>query len=160
MNHNEYEKRIPEFTTTKLLFDRVYLELGLYSELGEVLSFFKKKIRGDRQSTEKLILEMGDCYWYAVALLRHVGSKFDDHIVWEISPFRNYEHAARVFLDLVSTRDRHNGYDTAFLDDVLVNLQNLGAMIGVPLETVLQKNIEKLEGRRERGTLQGDGDDR
>jgi hypothetical protein len=32
--------------------------------------------------------------------------------------------------------------------------------IGVPLNTIMQMNLEKLNDRKERGTLQGSGDNR
>jgi len=32
--------------------------------------------------------------------------------------------------------------------------------VGVPLNTIMQENLRKLHDRKERGTLQGSGDDR
>lgn len=46
------------------------------------------------------------------------------------------------------------------LGDVLWYLAAVSRDIGVTLEDVAQMNIEKLESRKERGTLQGNGDNR
>lgn len=46
------------------------------------------------------------------------------------------------------------------LGDVLWYLAAVSRDIGVSLEDVAMMNIEKLESRKERGTLQGDGDNR
>ena len=46
------------------------------------------------------------------------------------------------------------------LGDVLWYLAAVSRDIGVSLEDVAMMNIEKLEDRKERGTLQGDGDNR
>lgn len=46
------------------------------------------------------------------------------------------------------------------LGDVLWYLAAVARDIGVTLEDVAMMNIEKLESRKERGTLQGDGDNR
>jgi NTP pyrophosphatase (non-canonical NTP hydrolase) len=46
------------------------------------------------------------------------------------------------------------------LGDVLWYLSQLATELDIDLESVAQKNIEKLESRLERGTLNGSGDDR
>lgn len=46
------------------------------------------------------------------------------------------------------------------LGDVLWYVIAVANELGVTLEDVVQTNTEKLLGRRERGTLQGSGDDR
>ena len=46
------------------------------------------------------------------------------------------------------------------LGDVLWYLAAVARDIGVTLEDVAQMNVEKLESRKERGTLQGNGDNR
>jgi NTP pyrophosphatase (non-canonical NTP hydrolase) len=46
------------------------------------------------------------------------------------------------------------------LGDVLWYAARLSMELGVTLETVAEKNVEKLKGRMERGTVQGNGDER
>jgi NTP pyrophosphatase (non-canonical NTP hydrolase) len=49
---------------------------------------------------------------------------------------------------------------TLELGDVLGYLSELCTQLGISLEGVASKNIEKLRGRQARGTLGGDGDSR
>lgn len=44
--------------------------------------------------------------------------------------------------------------------DLLWYLARLSAEISIPLDTIAQMNLEKLGLRKEKGTLQGSGDDR
>jgi NTP pyrophosphatase (non-canonical NTP hydrolase) len=44
--------------------------------------------------------------------------------------------------------------------DVLWYISQIAAELGVPLEDVVQANIEKLESRKQRNTLHGGGDNR
>ena len=44
--------------------------------------------------------------------------------------------------------------------DVLWYCAVLASELGVSLNVIMQKNLEKLHGRKERGTLAGSGDDR
>lgn len=46
------------------------------------------------------------------------------------------------------------------MGDVLWYLTNLAADLGVSLEEVARRNLEKLQSRKERGKLQGTGDNR
>lgn len=49
---------------------------------------------------------------------------------------------------------------TLEMGDVLWYLSELCSQLGVSLEAVAERNVEKLSGRAQRGTLRGDGDDR
>lgn len=49
---------------------------------------------------------------------------------------------------------------TLELGDVLWYLSELCTQLGIQLEDVAARNIEKLRGRMERGTLSGSGDSR
>lgn len=46
------------------------------------------------------------------------------------------------------------------LGDVLWYVANLAQELGLDLEAIAQKNIEKLRSRQDRGKLKGDGDNR
>lgn len=46
------------------------------------------------------------------------------------------------------------------LGDVLWYVANLASEFDTDLEAVAQRNLDKLKGRKERGTLGGDGDNR
>ena len=46
------------------------------------------------------------------------------------------------------------------LGDVLWYLANLSDHLGIPLSLIAQKNLDKLDSRRDRNKLQGSGDNR
>ena len=46
------------------------------------------------------------------------------------------------------------------IGDVLWYCAMMAKEVGVPLNTIMQDNLRKLHDRKERGTLQGSGDDR
>ena len=46
------------------------------------------------------------------------------------------------------------------IGDVLWYCAMMAKEVGVPLNTIMQENLRKLHDRKERGTLQGSGDDR
>jgi NTP pyrophosphatase (non-canonical NTP hydrolase) len=46
------------------------------------------------------------------------------------------------------------------LGDVLYNLSEIARQIGVPLQQVLDRNVEKLTDRKARNVIVGDGDNR
>ncbi len=46
------------------------------------------------------------------------------------------------------------------IGDVLWYCAMMAKEVGVPLNTIMQENLKKLHGRKERGTLQGSGDNR
>ena len=46
------------------------------------------------------------------------------------------------------------------IGDVLWYCAMMAKEVGVPLNTIMRENLEKLHSRKERGTLQGSGDDR
>ena len=46
------------------------------------------------------------------------------------------------------------------IGDVLWYCATMAKEVGVPLNTIMQENLRKLHSRKERGTLQGSGDER
>lgn len=46
------------------------------------------------------------------------------------------------------------------LGDVLWYIANLGAELGLEMDNIAQKNLDKLKSRQERGKLHGSGDNR
>ena len=46
------------------------------------------------------------------------------------------------------------------IGDVLWYCAMMAKEVGVPLNDIMKENLKKLHGRKERGTLQGSGDDR
>lgn len=56
--------------------------------------------------------------------------------------------------------DERKGEIVKELGDVMWFVAELSTLLGVPLEEVMQKNIEKLESRKARNKIHGSGDNR
>lgn len=68
-------KKYTDFTRKTSIYPKDkaldYLILGLVNESGEVAGKYKKLIRGDYDQeifTNKVIAELGDCFWYLIRL--------------------------------------------------------------------------------------------
>lgn len=61
-------------------------------------------------------------------------------------------------IEMKSTVEEDELYNE--LGDVLWQLTGVCSVLGVDLETIAQMNLDKLAGRKERGTIIGDGDNR
>ena len=85
----------------KLLFDTEEIEFSLIEEIGEILGLLKKmkfhKHRNLEGLTDKIILELGDFYWYYVANLRIIKKysweKIENHMLDQID---DYEKTVRL----------------------------------------------------------------
>lgn len=76
---NSISEKYQEFTRTTAIYPKdknvEYLVLGLVSESGEVAGVLKKYIRdgfSKEELKEKLIAELGDCFWYLARLCDEV----------------------------------------------------------------------------------------
>lgn len=85
----------------KLLIDTEEIEFSLIEEIGEILGLLKKmkfhKHRNLEGLTDKIILELGDFYWYYVANLRIIKKysweKIENHMLDQID---DYEKTVRL----------------------------------------------------------------
>lgn len=81
--------------SSKLLTDTEEIEFSLIEEIGEILGLLKKmkfhKHRELKGLSEKIILELGDFYWYYVANLRIIKkyswSKIEHHMLDQIEEY-------------------------------------------------------------------------
>jgi NTP pyrophosphatase (non-canonical NTP hydrolase) len=150
--------------------------------------FFRNVLAPD--SRHQVVLELGDVLWYTTALASQLGFNIGDlyeqcgygndapkgmEIV--IETLRLTAHAG-LLAEIVGkfVRDRDLGFapeayryaddgNTAAriadkLREVLGALDVLSHGMGVDIFKVIDANVEKLESRRDRGVLQGEGDNR
>jgi len=159
-----------------------YPALGLGGEVGELMEAYQRFATGSPSvaNRTRMIKEMGDVLWYVVNLaaemdiplegdfitLQHNvqfdGEPIDSDLRWLVARAgRAQEVAKKVFRDkggIPDDKDRENA--GGFLRGVLRYLCRICYRLGFILDCVAQANLDKLHGREERGTLQGDGDDR
>lgn len=153
----EYAKKIEKFKQYK---DPRYPEYAFFSEFWEFMdkAYIKPILRGDKEySEEELKLELGDCIWNLVCLAEDI---------YELEDIALEIHAGltdRVSMNKVKMLK--NTMDCVIHYEAGANEQGRG--IGHiltsycwDLKEILDMNIAKLEGRLERGTLKGCGDDR
>jgi NTP pyrophosphatase (non-canonical NTP hydrolase) len=138
--------------------EQEYLRLGLLSEVGEVAGVLKRRVRDGETAPEKLLAETGDLLWYLARLHRNTEA---------------WSEAAK--LDVQSNGD-HRGSEAQSVEDIDTLVQ-IAALTGGPVQTVarflrllrrhnltlnevITSNTAKLEGRKQRNTIQGAGDER
>ena len=100
--------------------------------------------------------EVGDCYWFIALICELRGLRFED--IFRVSPLR---FAFRFFK--ASFRDM--GILRAIINAIMIRrwivyLRKFCEVNKFDILDILQRNVEKLASRKERGVLKGSGDDR
>lgn len=157
-----------------------YEAMGLCGEVGELANKAKKILRGDvtlEARIPEIIPELGDAMWYvagmATALHVGLGSLFDEQDLAFTPPYPDIHqtimlmnsHAGSIIGHAaVTRRDGINTHRREIMLDSLRQLLKLAVVLagqlGTNIEEVCEANIRKLLGRKERGTILGDGDKR
>ncbi len=166
----------------------IYPALGLVGECGEVAEKVKKLIRDSNNvMTDKraaaITKELGDCCWYLANIC--CDTKLDLEMIYDMRG-SSIQHKTRQldYYQLAIHMNRHAmGIATALerlyyeskcnlgmmskyteipqhMSNVLACIEEFARRLGATLEDVYVANIENLAGRKQRGTLHGDGDDR
>jgi len=174
IDFNDYQERA---ITTKIYSDEIgvpYVVLGIIGEVGEFIE--KMKEVEDEFEKDLLTKEIGDVYWYLAGFFSEIEKNMGDHIQFTktllavddaieiimIAPAQLAE-LTKKFL-----RDEYPNQMSAERFEKIVKLIQqlhdamyfLCSEYQVNLEDVLEANIAKLQSRKDRGTLGGDGDTR
>lgn len=161
-----------------------YPALGLAGEAGEIANKVKKTIRGDYQfdadKKAELAKEAGDVMWYCAALASDVGQCLSN-VTRNMPSVPGTNDIFDVVLELQFQAGllanqahcyRHNGFHYGHeppcvpeligggVGAVIYQCSRLAACCDTTLEAICLDNIGKLFGRKEAGTLKGDGDNR
>ena len=162
----------------------LYCSIGLADEAGELLGVVKKEMRGDFKDkpdvlSERVRAELGDCFWYLSELSRHLGldlprlvdmyySQLDDSrpLFLEVREFTrlaqsvlgtfHMSHYGNAYKD--ASKGVHKGTLSAAVGACVLPMVRMARSLEGGLGQVLQTNHMKLSGRKELGTLQGDGE--
>lgn len=187
MSFSEYQERIKEFAVYPRIGNNLsYPVLGLISELGDELLSALGDIENDgsKDAFDKAKKEAGDCYWNLGAIYNEIGED------WETVLLDNQKFCSDSYVDIfeidendipgiltmlfgmlsgyAAKADRDN--DGKLLEkhrqrfiDVLLSLQvTLDYFVEqhIGLFDALEDNLSKLQSRKERNVLHGDGDNR
>jgi NTP pyrophosphatase (non-canonical NTP hydrolase) len=154
-----------------------YVTLGLADEVGELVTEFLEGPPLKKRA--KIIAEAGDVYWYAARICDHLDIRLSDVCFAEYDGYASLPDAelrAFLYTGIIcgrvkkSIRDGHlwNENQRASVERVIFEaLRKALSAVNVlarfaeatPLE-VMNANKTKLSDRKERGVLQGDGDNR
>jgi NTP pyrophosphatase (non-canonical NTP hydrolase) len=151
-----------------------YTALGLASEVGELIAVL---LHSDGDVDMGLDSEAGDCWWYAAALadaldtpfsevagMRRGGITKDRDLLVEHLAFETGAIAGAVKKMIrddggALTRDR-KGRILDHLHSVCLALDDLALWNNTASAGVMSRNLNKLEDRKRRNVIQGDGDHR
>lgn len=165
----------------------IYPALGIIGECGEVAEKIKKLIRDDngdianlkipQDRIEAIKKELGDCCWYLANICCDID--FDIETMYKMrghsitQQIRNFTlpqlvihmnvRAGGVAGALEKWYYTNKYYHTEIADHlshIIVCVQTIASRCGFTLEEICAANIEKLAGRKQRGTLRGTGDNR
>lgn len=125
-----------------------YLRLGLLSEVGEVAGVLKRRVRDGVVAPEKLLAEVGDLLWYLARLHR-------DTSVWSAAA-KNVEEGSSGDIETLLEIAVLSGGPVRTVSNFLSFLH----AHSFTLEQVIASNTDKLEGRKQRNTIHGAGDER
>lgn len=156
----------------------IYLVYGFKSEVGEIFGRLKKTIRGDQlqaAAKERLLGEIGDCYWYLSELFRHFGYVPLCERAAAPTPCQSFGcHPANITIDPLVQLDAlahqlfvylHDGHVArnsvqmaGWLQLTYDCLGRVALMHDFSAEDCMSYNANKLAARKSAGTLKGDGD--
>lgn len=126
------------------------------SEIGEAFGKWGKKFRDGEFDKDKLTDELGDVFW-GVALACELGGR-DFECIWEYSADccdLDVEFFTPAICDEYSIKMR-----TFKISRVMGFAKTFAEQCDIDPLDCLKRNIAKLAGRKERGTLGGNGDER
>lgn len=166
----------------------LYPALGIIGECGEVAEKVKKLIRDsggkmEPKRSEAIKKELGDCCWYLANICCDTGHDLmmtyemvgssTVHSLRELTLPRlvirmnRYANLTAGHLEEwycaydaeLRYREKYTGIPL-YISEMIACVEEIAQRCGSTLEDVFTANIEKLSGRKERGTLHGDGDNR
>jgi NTP pyrophosphatase (non-canonical NTP hydrolase) len=170
MNLIEYQKRthetamFPKEPTLALS----YLTLGLCSEIAELFELFLDLAD---PAPETVISELGDICWYVAEIASLHGIELRSNVMFYPAPkyTDSFGDGMARAAGRIAGKAKKVIRDGTPMDPTFVH-ENLGEILrlvrhqassySLPIEVVLSTNIAKLADRKNRGVIQGSGDNR
>lgn len=145
----------------------LYPDLGLLSEVGELAGEAKRVIRDDNEvltpeRREKMIDELGDIMWYLAAISHE--KKSEEFLTTFESVIQNEKtnkpQDINDFLKSISSLPENLYGQNADNQKFYSELNGLIKYLNTTLEEVLTRNLNKLQSRKDRNKIQGQGGNR
>lgn len=168
--------------------EMIYPAMGLIGECGEVAEKIKKMIRDDDweippERRQAILKELGDVMWYCANICCDTDNNLQiiyemrGHLVTQeiksLPLIRKVIHmnacavqAAKELEEWYYFHERSMSFQSRHMSippclaRIIVCVSQIAELLGYTLEYVCKNNIAKLAGREQRGTLNGEGDDR
>lgn len=127
----------------------------LFELLAKIESFHAKQIRDGAdfdkaKYLDKIADEIGDCYWQLALICELHNEQFESNYGYKLDWKILYDFVASMHFDLFFSDAR---IEFARIDSIV-------KMFNFDINDILQRNIDKLASRAERGVLKGSGDSR
>lgn len=141
-----------------------YADYGYHSERYElkakIYGLKAKEIRGDSpekltEVKEKIKEEIGDCYWFVALMCELTDCDFFDVVNLKFSLLRMAWKFARQQFGLIKSL-----FYAWELSKSISELNKEARRLGELRCYILQRNINKLASRKQRGVIKGNGDER
>ena len=126
------------------------------SEIGEAFGKWGKKFRDGEFDKDKLTDELGDVFW-GVALACELGG-YDFEELWGFEEIKAYIQI--MFPTPISFVGCEWALEEKEVWKYLLYAKTFAEECGIDPQECLRRNIAKLAGRKERGTIGGNGDNR
>ena len=140
-----------------------YAHFGMLAEVRELeaklVGAKAKEIRDDDfdkiKAKNAIVDEIGDCYWFIALMCELTDYKFSE-VFWNrvIALKMSWTFYRKSLKFIPSIKKSYELWNT------ISKLQTLVFVLGLPLNDILQRNIDKLASRAERGKIKGNGDER
>ena len=184
MNLNEYQE-LAKGTALPGAWSLSYLVPGLAGETGELAEKFYGLVYSLEFTQEQMLAEVADHLWFAALICEFLDLQLEDLVRWGdyfdamVDSYGHNKTPNQLLMKIMtktgdansafakSVRDEGGNLSEKRLNQILESVREtvilstaFAALFDTSLEELMQSNLDKLYGRKERGTLGGDGDTR
>lgn len=177
MNFNEFQEQSRQTALyPKLGISIEYPLMGLMGEFGELSEKFKKVLRDNEgklteDRKEGIIGELGDLCWYLFQIYSELKISFNDNyenndllpsLTENVPKLLVAMHTCVSDIAIFCVGNNHCLLSrvTEPSNHLVYFIKHIAKMCDTDIETIMQKNINKLQDRLKRNMIKGDGDTR
>lgn len=168
MNSKEYIEKASTFRLPSA-DNKDYLYLGFMEELGELSGKLSKRIRDTNFDITLFEKEVGDVLWFLANIIDFQVKSEERQELPDINFFQKFKPISKTFPDYLLVVKIAKLFDSWLISDwsstypllILSSLDTLrGRYSTKTLQEIAEQNIAKLEDRRNRNAIKGNGDER